>query len=106
MPAETRAAIVSACSAPPSSFTAWQRVSLRMRPAFSIALYVPRWIAGKRHVDDDQRVLDGPADHLGVVDHLVERHRQRAVVPLDDHRHAVADEDALDAGRVDQLAMA
>ena len=49
-----------------------------------------------------QRVLDRAADHLGVVDHLVERDGQRAVVPLDDHRHAVADEDALDAGRVDE----
>ena len=58
--------------------------------------------AGERHVDDDQRVLDGAADHLGVVDHLVERDGQRAVVPLDDHRHAVADEDAFDAGRVDE----
>ena len=58
--------------------------------------------ARKRHVDDHQRVLDRAADHLGVVDHLVERDGQRAVVALDDHRHAVADQDALDAGRVDQ----
>ena len=56
--------------------------------------------AGERHVDDHQRVLDRAADHLGVVDHFVERDGQRAVVPLDDHRHAVADENALDAGRV------
>ena len=58
--------------------------------------------AGKRHVDDHQRVLDRAADHLGVVDHLVERHGQRAVVPLHDHRHAVAHQNAFDAGRVDQ----
>ena len=58
--------------------------------------------AGERHVDDHQRVLDRAADHLGVVDHLVERHGQRAVVALHDHRHAVADQNAFDAGRVDQ----
>ena len=60
--------------------------------------------AGERHVDDHQRVLDRAADHLGVVDHFVERHGQRAVVALDDHRHAVADENALDAGRIDEPA--
>ena len=58
--------------------------------------------AGERHVDDHERVLDGAADHFGVVDHFVERDGQRAVVPLHDHRHAVADENAFDAGRVDQ----
>ena len=52
-------------------------------------------VARERHVDDHQRVLHRAADHLGVVDHLVERHRQRVLVPLDDHRHAVADEHAL-----------
>ena len=58
--------------------------------------------ARERHVDDHQRVLDRAADHFGVVDHFVERHGQRAVVPLDDHRHAVADENAFDAGRIDE----
>ena len=37
VPADTRPAIVSACSTPPSSLTAWQRLSFKMRPAFSIA---------------------------------------------------------------------
>ena len=46
--------------------------------------------------------LHGPADHLGVIDHLVERDRQRGAMPLHDHRQAVADQDALDAGRVEQ----
>ena len=73
-----------------------------MRPAFSIALMRAQVIAGKRHVDDDQGVLHRAADHLGVVDHLVERDRQRVGVPLHDHRHAVADQNALDAGRVEQ----
>ena len=56
----------------------------------------------KWHIDDHESVLHGAADHFGVVDHFVERHRQCAVVPLDDHRHAVADEDALDAGGIDE----
>ena len=46
--------------------------------------------------------VHGPADHLGVVDHFVERDRQRVGMPLHDHRHAVADQDRLDAGLVEQ----
>ena len=42
MPAETRALTTSACSAPHSSFTAWQCVSFKIRPALSMALYAPR----------------------------------------------------------------
>ena len=102
MPAETSAEITSACSTPPSSFTAWQRVSLRMRPAFSIALCDAEVEAGERHVDDHQGVPHGPAHHLGVVDHLLQRHRQRGAVSLDDHRQAVADQNPLDAGGIDQ----
>ena len=48
-------------------------------------------IGRERHVDHDQRPLNGPTDHLGMVDHFVERHRQRVLVALDDHRHTVAD---------------
>ena len=58
--------------------------------------------ARERHVDDHERVLDGAADHFGVVDHFVERHGQRAVVSLHDHRHAVADQNAFDAGGIDE----
>ena len=58
--------------------------------------------AGEGHVDDHQGVPHGPAHHLGMVDHLFQRHRQRGAVPLDDHRQAVADEDPLDAGGIDQ----
>ena len=60
--------------------------------------------AGERHVDDNERVLDGSADHFGVVDHFVERDGQRAVVALDDHRHAVANQDAFDAGGIHEAA--
>ena len=59
-------------------------------------------VTRKRHVDHHQRVLHRAADHFGVVDHLVERHRQRVGVPLHDHRHAVADQNAFDARRVEQ----
>ena len=59
-------------------------------------------ITEKRHVDHDQRVPDRPADHLGVVDHLVHRDRQRVGPTLDDHPQAVADQDRFDAGRVEQ----
>ena len=42
MPALVRPRMTSAWSAPPSSLTAWQRVSLRMRPALSIARSTPK----------------------------------------------------------------
>src|SRR5262249_254046 len=60
---------------------------------------------GEGHVDDDERMLHHPTHHFGVVDHFVERYRQRALVPLYDHRHAVAYENALDARRVDKPSL-
>ena len=100
MPAETSAAIVSACSTPPSSLTAWQRASFENPAGVFDRPVRAQMKAGKRHIDDHQRLLNGPADHLGMVDHFIERHGQRAVVPLHDHRHAVADQNAFDAGRI------
>ena len=47
-------------------------------------------------------MLDRPADHLGMINHFIERYWQRTVVTLHDHRHAVADQNALDARRIDQ----
>ena len=38
---------------------------------------------------------------FGVVDDLVERHRQRRRVPLDDHGDRIADQNGVDAGRVE-----
>ena len=58
-------------------------------------------IRRERQIDDDERPLDRPADHLGVIDHLVERHGQRRLVPLHDHRHAVADQNRVDARRIE-----
>ena len=51
-----------------------------------------------------RRLPHRPADHLGVVDHLVHGNRQRGIVPLHDHRHAVADENPFDPRLIDQLA--
>ena len=67
-----------------------------------MALCAPQMEARKRHIDDHQGVPHGPAHHLGVVNHLLKRHRQRRAVSLDDHRKAVADQNPLDAGRIDQ----
>ena len=58
--------------------------------------------AGERHIDHDQGVAHRPAHHFGVVNHLLQRDRQRGAVPLDDHRQAIADQNALDARRIDQ----
>lgn len=57
---------------------------------------------GEGQIDHDEGMLDGPADHFGMVDHFVERDGERAIVPLDDHRHAVADENSLDAGGINE----
>ncbi len=62
----------------------------------------PGVTVGKRHVDDHQRPLHGPADHFGMVDHFVERDRQGGRMPLHDHRQRVADQQTLDAGGVQQ----
>ena len=45
----------------------------------------------KGHIDDHQCVVDRAAHHLGMINHLLERYRQRGAVPLYDHRQAVAD---------------
>ena len=47
---------------------------------------------GKRHIDNHQGVADGAADHLGMINHFLQRDRQRGAVPLDHHRKAVADQ--------------
>ncbi len=59
-------------------------------------------IGRKRHVDHNQRPLDRSADDLGVIDHFVQRHRQRRLVPLHDHRNRIADQHGFDSSGVDQ----
>ncbi len=102
MPADTRAEITSACSCPPSSLTAWQRVSFRIRAALSTACSKPVEPSGNGRSTTTSARCDGPAYHFGMVDHLIERHRQRGAMPLHGHGHAIADQDGLDAGGVEQ----
>ena len=57
-------------------------------------------VAHVRHVAHDPRVGGAPAHRRRVADHVVHRHRQRAVVAEHRHAQAVADEDHVDAGLV------
>ena len=59
-------------------------------------------IAEKRQVGDDQRTPGRPGDHLGVVDDLVDRDAQGRFPALNDRPQRVADQQAIDAGRVEQ----
>ena len=59
-------------------------------------------IAEERQVGDDQGVMRRPGDHLGVIDHLFERDPQRRFPALDHGPQRVADQDAIDAGLVEQ----
>ena len=56
----------------------------------------------KRQVHNDQRPFDRPADDFRVVDHLVQGHRQGRLAALDDHRQAVANQNHVHAGLVQQ----
>ena len=58
-------------------------------------------VGPERHVGDHQRALRRARHEARVVDHLVERHRQRRVVALHDVAERVADEQHVDAGRVE-----
>ncbi len=57
-------------------------------------------VAEEGHVADDEAALPRADDRLAVVDHLVERHGQGRLVPEEDVRERVADEDDLDSGFV------
>ena len=59
-------------------------------------------VAEERQVGHDQGAPRGPRDHLGVVDDLVERDPQGRLPALDHGTQRVADEQAVDAGRVEQ----
>ena len=98
----TIARIVAAIRRPPSSFTAWQFVSLRTRPAESDRLPRRDLVGEERQVGHDQGAARGPGDHLGVVDDLVERDPQRRLPTLDGGAQRVADQQAVDAGGVEQ----
>ena len=59
-------------------------------------------IAEERQVGDDQGVAGRPRDHLGMIDHLLERDPERRLPALDHGPERVADQDAIDAGFVEQ----
>jgi hypothetical protein len=58
-------------------------------------------VGAERHVADDHRAPTGAGDEPRVVDHLVERHRQRGLVALHHIAEAVADQDQVDPGLVE-----
>ena len=60
-------------------------------------------LVGKGKIDDHHRMGAGSDDDLAVVDHLFEGRRNGRIAPRHDHRHAVADEDAVDPGAVDEF---
>ncbi len=78
----------------PASFTS--------RMALSTALLRARLVGAERQVADHQRAPPPAGDHAGVVDHLVERHRQRGVVALHHHAERVADQETVDPRLVEQ----
>ncbi len=57
-------------------------------------------IAHKGHVADHQRLVRHPRDDAGVVDDVVERHRDRELVPLNHHAQRVADQQHRHARRL------
>ena len=54
-------------------------------------------------VDDDQRMGTGSDHDLAVVDHLIEGGWDRRIAAGHDHRHTVTNENAVDAGAIDEL---
>lgn len=57
---------------------------------------------GEGHVDDDERTLDGAADEFGVIDDFVEGDGEGVFATLHDHGEAIADEDGVDTGVVQE----
>ncbi len=59
-------------------------------------------VAHEGQVGDDEGAADAAGDDAGVVDHLVEGDGERVGLALDDHAEGVADEEAVDAGDVEE----
>ena len=55
-----------------------------------------------RHVGDEQRVFHAAAHRPHVVQHLVDRDRERVLIAKHGHGQRVADQSNVDAGLVDQ----
>ena len=58
-------------------------------------------VAHEGHIDHDQCTADGAGDEFSVVEHLGERYGEGAGTSLDDHCQTIADEDAVDAGVIE-----
>ena len=61
-----------------------------------------RRIRAERHVGDQQRLAQAARDAAHVVDDVVDRHRQRAVVALHHHAERIADEQGVHPAVVEQ----
>ena len=59
-------------------------------------------IGHERHVGHDERARGAAGHRARVVQHVVERDRQRVLVAEHDHAHRVADEQHVDAGAVEK----
>ena len=59
-------------------------------------------IGQKRHVGNDERLLRAAHDGGGVMNHHVERHRQRRVVPEHGRGHRIADQQHVDTRALEQ----
>ena len=96
------AAIASAVRSPPSSLTACAPPSFTSRPAFLQCLRRSELEGHERQVGYDHRPLRSTGNATCVVDHLVERDRQRCRMPLHHHAERIAHENRIDAGLVQQ----
>jgi hypothetical protein len=59
-------------------------------------------VAHERHIDGQVSRTQPASDASAVVDHVLEGHAQGVRMALDDHADAVADEDDVDVGGIDQ----
>ena len=84
----------------PSSLTAPAPASLTKRIALAERLVLAGLVRPERHVRDHERVLDDARDRAREHQHLVERDRDRRLVPEHRHRRGVADQHDVDAGPV------
>ena len=86
-------------AAPPSSFTIAAPPSPISRAAVDSAVALSRALRNGMSAISNARV-DAARHACGVVDHLVERHRQRARMALHHHAERIADQHDVDAGRI------
>ena len=88
---------------PPSSLTICAPATIRragMRTGF-LRADLER---AERHVCDDERLLRTARHAGGVVHHVVQRHRQRGVMPLQHHAERIADQQHVHALRFSSAA--